>query len=96
MTLGREEIAYFPDAVSSRGTKHLRLLQELKKQGHRAVMFYVVQREDCKLFKPADHIDPTYGQTLRKAHTAGVEIIVYQAKISLDEISLTCRLPWKL
>jgi sugar fermentation stimulation protein A len=96
VTLGQSKVAYFPDAVTTRGTKHLRLLQQLKTKGHRAVICYVVQREDCRIFTPADHLDPVYGQVLRQACQKGVEILVYQAKVTPQEIAITHSLPFRL
>jgi sugar fermentation stimulation protein A len=62
-------------------------------QGHRAAMFYVVQREDAQRFSPAARIDPAYAQALRRAHSAGVNIIVYGARVSPKEIYLDAPLP---
>ncbi|HIC85973.1 MAG TPA: DNA/RNA nuclease SfsA [Desulfobacterales bacterium] len=95
-TLVEDEVAFFPDAVTSRGLKHLIELQEEIKGGHRAVMFYLVQRMDAKAFSPADHIDPAYGAELRKALKAGLEILAYDVKINLETISLGAPLPVKL
>jgi len=96
VTLGQNKIAYFPDAVTARGTKHLRLLQQLKSKGHRAIICYVVQREDCQIFMPADYLDPVYGKTLRQAYQKGVEILVYQAQVTPQEIAITHSLPFRL
>ena len=76
----------FPDAVTERGQKHLLELIELKKIGHRAVMLFIVQREDCDSFLMENEIDPTYCALLKKATAAGVEVLVYQCKLSPDEI----------
>lgn len=78
--------AEFPDAVTVRGTKHLRELSAMVAQGSRAVMVYLVQREDCKAFRPAAQIDPTYAAALAKAIDDGVEAICYTCHMSLDEI----------
>jgi len=96
VTLAQDDIALFPDAVTARGTKHLLELANMVKSGHRAVMFYLVQRMDAKVFSPAQHIDPKYSQTLKKVHKAGVEILVYQANISPDEITIKRSIPFKL
>lgn len=95
-TLVDERIAYFPDAVTSRGLKHLVELQRRIQAGDRAVIFFLVQRTDAQLFKPADHIDARYGAELRKAASAGVEILVYDVDITLARIALRNRLPWQL
>ena len=64
-TLVQNGLACFPDAVTSRGLKHLVELQGQVRAGHRGVMFFLVQRMDARLFRPADHIDPAYGQEMR-------------------------------
>lgn len=81
-------VAIFPDAVSKRGTRHLRELQYMIKSGKRAVIFYCIQREDVNCFQPADHIDAEYGQVLRQAIDAGVEAMAYVAQVSPGEICL--------
>lgn len=88
--------AAFPDAVTERGRKHLRELFRLRKKGHRAVLIFVIQRDDCTQFRPADEIDPEYGRWLRKAAQAGVEILPYAAKVNPREITLTEPLLMKL
>jgi sugar fermentation stimulation protein A len=93
-TLVEENTAYFPDAVTQRGRKHLVQLQRLIAEGNRCVMFYLVQRMDAETFKPADHIDPAYGRELRKAQQHGVEIIVYDVAIDLNYIRLNRELPY--
>lgn len=72
---------YFPDAVSERGSKHLRELMLMVAQGHRAVLLFCVQHTGIHQVSPADHIDPVYGATLRAAIAAGVEVIAYAAQI---------------
>ena len=87
-TLVKDEIAYFPDAVTTRGHKHLVELQRLVKEGNRSIIFFLVQRMDAKAFSPADDIDPAYGKELRKAKRNGVEVIVYDVIIDLNKIIL--------
>jgi len=59
-------VACFPDAVTSRGLKHLVELQQQVRLGDRSVMLFLVQRMDVKVFKPADHIDPALWQRTQK------------------------------
>jgi sugar fermentation stimulation protein A len=89
VTLVEEGKALFPDAVSERGQKHLLELAEVVKQGHRAVLFYVLQRNDSKVVAPADHIDEEYGKILRMVAKNGVEVLAYQAQVTPEEIALT-------
>jgi len=92
-TLVEGGVASFPDAVTSRGLKHLRDLQTEVRRGNRAVMFYLVQRMDGKLFRPADSIDPAYGRGLRRALKKGVEVLVYDVFIDPIGIRLNRPLP---
>ena len=76
----------FPDAVTERGLKHLGELLELRRQGVRTVMLYVVQREDCHSFKIEQSIDKAYCKKLKEVILEGVEVLVYQCKMSPEEI----------
>ena len=96
VTLAVNDVAAFPDAVSERGTKHLKELMRLKRQGHRAAIVFVIQRDDCEYFRPADEIDQEYGRWLRRAIKAGVEVLPYRAKVTPKEILLTERIATKL
>jgi sugar fermentation stimulation protein A len=93
VTLVEGGMALFPDSVTTRGQKHLRELMEVVRQGHRGVIFFVVQRSDGEAVAPADAIDPEYGRLLRTAVENGVEALAYRAKISPKEICIADRLP---
>ncbi|SMF21021.1 sugar fermentation stimulation protein A [Alteromonadaceae bacterium Bs31] len=84
---------FFPDAVSSRGQKHLQELMLMRRQGHRAVLFFCVQHEGIRSVAPADHIDPVYGQLLRQAVNAGVEVMAYKSRLSAEQLVLTEAVP---
>ena len=86
-------IALFPDSVSERGSRHLRELMRLRAQGLRPVQLYCVQRGDVNEVRPADGIDYEYGQTLREAISAGVEVLAYRARVTPREIRLAERIP---
>ena len=96
VTLKLDGKAAFPDAVSERGQKHLRELITLKKSGLRAVMLYVVAREDVIEFIPAKTIDPRYAELLQEAQESGVEILVVQCRMGLQELGLGKVLPFTL
>ncbi|MBF0249518.1 MAG: DNA/RNA nuclease SfsA [Alphaproteobacteria bacterium] len=81
--------AEFPDAVTSRGAKHLEELADMVAQGHRAVMFYLIQRDDADSFTLAADIDPTYAEGLKAAMKAGVEVVAYGCRVTPDEIEIT-------
>ena len=89
-------IVYFPDAVTTRGLKHLVELQKQIRLGDRAVMFYLIQRMDAEEFRPADDIDPEYGAELRKSYSKGVEIMVYNVFLDLERIQLNRKIPYRL
>jgi sugar fermentation stimulation protein A len=95
-TLVEERRAMFPDAITSRGTKHLRELAELAHGGHGAAIFFCVQRMDGEVFAPATHIDPLYARTLAEVVEQGVKVMAYQALVSPAEIRLTHALPVQL
>ncbi len=97
-SLVEDGTACFPDAVTLRGRNHLIELQRLSASGCRSVMFFLVNRMDAKIFKPADHIDPAYGKELRKAHQNGVEIMVYDVAFDLEQgkIRLRNQVPFQL
>lgn len=86
--LKRNGAAEFPDSVTKRGAKHLVELGDMVDAGNRAVMFYMVQREDCDGFQIAADIDPDYGAGLKIAIERGVEILCYQCKLSTQDIVL--------
>ena len=88
VTLKEGDYALFPDAVTTRGQKHLETLIEVKKSGKRAVMLYVIQRIDVRKFAAAKDIDPDYAAKLKKAYRAGVEIIPLQVKVSPEGIEM--------
>jgi sugar fermentation stimulation protein A len=95
-TLVENGLAAFPDAVTTRGQKHLQELQDLVAAGYRCVMFFLIQRMDAKRFAPADHIDPDYGKKLRRAAENGVEILAYDVFVDLEGIRLNTRVPYDL
>jgi len=88
-----EAIACFPDAVTTRGQKHLRELLAAKEQGYRAVIFFLVQRGEATAFTPADTIDPEYGRLLREVVTGGVEALAYRTIITPEENRVGERIP---
>ncbi len=95
-SLVEDGCARFPDAVTSRGTKHLKELIRLVGQGHTGVIFYLVQRLDGDRFEPAADIDPLYARTLVEAIENGVMILVYQAEVSPRSIEISRPLPYSL
>lgn len=95
-TLAVDSCAMFPDAVTTRGTRHLRELADLVKQGREGILFFLVQRLDADFFRPAAHIDPLYARTLAEVHSQGVRILVYQAEVLPEGIRIVGALPFSL
>ena len=89
VTLSRTPgLAEFPDSVTARGAKHLAELSAMVRQGHRAMMFYLVQRTDCDRFDLARDIDPTYAEAFRDARAQGVELLIYDTQISPNSVAI--------
>ncbi len=93
-TLVENRTAMFPDAVTERGRKHLDALAELSRQGHRTVIFFIIQRMDADVFTPACHIDPEYARTLIRVAGEGVEIMVKDTLIDLEKVALNRLVPF--
>jgi sugar fermentation stimulation protein A len=96
VTLAQEGVARFPDAVTTRGRRHMDTLAQLHKDGARAVVLFIVQRVDCNVMEPADAIDPDYASALRGAVAEGVEAIAIQARVTANAIHLERELPVRL
>ena len=93
VSMGRDGVAAFPDAVSTRAAKHMAELTAQVRAGQRAAVLFVVQRMDCRVFQPADDIDPGYGKALRAAAAAGVLALAWQADVNPTRIELISPLP---
>ncbi len=89
VTLSRQPgLAEFPDSVTARGAKHARELAEMARQGHRAVLFYLIQRTDCDIMCVAGDIDPAYALAFAGAQAAGVRVMAYDTRISPEGIEV--------
>jgi len=93
VTLCEKRAARFPDAVTTRGRRHLEHLMVRKREGERAALLYIVQRADADSVSAAEDIDPEYAATLREAARAGVEIHALGARVLSDRIRLERILP---
>lgn len=92
-TMVEDGIAMFPDAVTTRGQKHLDELEHLVSLGHRGVIFYLIQRMDALSFKPASMVDPVYAEKLKKVVLNGVEIITRDTIVDTKVISIGKSIP---
>ena len=95
VTLSRKHrIAEFPDAVTSRGVKHINELINARKKGYEVYIAYIIQREDCKKFVIAGDIDPVYSKLLSKAVKNKLNILCYDCKFSLKGIKLNNKIKY--
>ncbi|RAP34067.1 DNA/RNA nuclease SfsA [Candidatus Marinamargulisbacteria bacterium SCGC AG-410-N11] len=88
VTLVNESFYEFPDAITKRGQKHISDLIKVVEQGQKASMFYLIQRSDAKIFRPAHEIDPDYANLLKKAVASGVTVYCYDTLISPPDIQV--------
>ena len=89
VTLSRNAgLAEFPDAVTSRGLKHIRELLNAKKKGYEIYLLFVIQRDDCEKFQIAKDIDPKYYELLVKAVKKKLHLICYDCKFSSKGIKI--------
>ena len=89
-------LAEFPDAVTTRGAKHMAELAAVVAAGGRAVLVYCIQRADCEAFATAADIDPAYDAALHAAIAAGVEVLPYACRVDTQEIVVERLLPLAL
>ncbi|KAA3646887.1 MAG: DNA/RNA nuclease SfsA [Proteobacteria bacterium] len=89
----KQGAGFFPDAVTSRGQKHLRELIEMKQQGHRAILFFLVQHSGIKTVDAAGHIDEKYADLYNQARNAGVEVLAYASAINTESITINKAVP---
>ena len=97
VTLSRTAgLAEFPDAVTSRGLKHIRELLNAKKKGYEIYLLFVIQRDDCEKFQIAKDIDPKYYELLVKAVKKKLHLLCYDCKFSSKGIKLNKRINFKI
>ena len=92
----KKEIAEFPDAVTSRGLKHINELIKASKKNYKIYILYLIQRDDCKTFTIAKDIDPNYANALTKAVKKKLNILCYDCKFSSKGIKLSNKIKFKI
>ena len=92
----KKEIAEFPDAVTSRGLKHINELVKASKKNYKIYILYLIQRDDCKTFTIAKDIDPNYANALTKAVKKKLNILCYDCKFSSKGIKLSNKVKFKI
>ena len=96
VTLEEDGHARFPDAPTERGVKHLHELTRLAAEGHRATVFFVIQMADVKDFSPNDATHPAFGEALRRAAEAGVNVAAYSCRVMPDSLTIDQPVPVRL
>jgi len=97
VTLSRiKNLAEFPDAITSRGLKHINELLKASNMGYKIFILYLIQRDDCKLFKIAEDVDPEYSNSLVKAVKKKLNILCYDCKFSSKGIKLNQKVKFKI
>lgn len=86
VTLESDGVVRFPDAPTERGIKHLEELIKCKTDGYKAAILFVVQMSDVKWFEPNVETHAQFGETLKKAHNAGVIIKAFDCVVKPDEM----------
>lgn len=93
VTLEEGGHVFFPDAPTERGVRHLHTLMRAVEQGHRATVFFVVQMADVLDFSPNDSTDPAFGQALRQAAAAGVQVLAFTCQVTPEEVTMDRQIP---
>ena len=96
VTLENDGICAFPDAPTMRGAKHLRGLCQAMRDGYTAYVLFVIQMSNIKYLHPNDATDPAFGEALRNAAAAGVQIIAMECDVTENTMTITKRVPVKL
>ena len=86
-------VGKFPDAPTQRGVKHLKELIALRRKGYRAAVLFISQRSDARSIISNDQIDPLFGEWLRKAHLASVELYAYNCSVTKNTVSIKNQIP---
>lgn len=95
-TLEEEGWAWFPDAPTQRGVKHLEELIRARTEGYEAAVCFVIQMEGVSGFSPNDRTHPAFGAALRQAEQAGVDVLAYECAVTPEEVALTRPVPVRL
>ncbi|MDY4222384.1 MAG: DNA/RNA nuclease SfsA [Candidatus Faecousia sp.] len=96
VTLEQDGVCAFPDAPTTRGSKHLRGLADAAREGYGAYVLFVIQMENVRFLRPNDGTDPDFSAGLRQAAEAGVEVLAYSCAVTPDSMTITLPVPVKL
>ena len=93
VTLENGGTASFPDAPTERGVRHLEELVHAVKMGYEAYLLFVVQMKGIKKVVPNDQTHPAFGEALRRAAAAGVQILAVDCKVTADSLEIDRYVP---
>ena len=93
VTLEEDGEVLFPDAPTERGVKHLRGLRRAAAEGLRAAVVFVIQMEGPRLFRPNDRTHPAFGEALREAAAAGVQVLAWDCRVTPDSLTMNAPVP---
>ena len=96
VTLERDNAVYFPDAPTERGVKHLKGLADCLKEGYEAAVCFVIQMAEVSFFSPNDETHPAFGEALRQAHLAGVQVLALECSVAPESLAITKPVPLRL
>lgn len=95
-TLEREGVALFPDAPTERGVKHIRELTALAREGSPAYILFVIQMKGTHTFRPNDETHPAFGDALREARAAGVQVLAVDCRVIPGTVTVDGYIPVEL
>ena len=96
VTLEEDGVVRFPDAPTLRGVKHLDELAKAREAGYEAAVCFVIQMENVRWFAPNDETHPEFGQALRRAAQAGVEILAMDCAVTPQSLTMGKSVPIRL
>lgn len=96
VTLLRDGCAYFPDAPTERGVKHLHGLMRAVQEGYEAAAVFVIQMKRAQALRPNDETQPAFGQALRQAASAGVQLYAYDCRVTEQTLDISAPVPVRL
>lgn len=96
VTLEEDGVVRFPDAPTLRGVKHLDELVKAREAGYEAAVCFVIQMENVRWFAPNDETHPEFGQALRRAAQAGVEILAMDCAVTPQSLTIGKSVPIRL
>lgn len=93
VTLLKDNIAYFPDAPTLRGVKHIRGLMRAVEMGYKAAIVFIVQMKEVNAVRPNDKTQAVFGQALRDAARMGVQVFAYDCMVTKESLAVDLPLP---